>query len=150
MDIFQTVDFIAGVYALRAVTHLEICSADHFGSFFQNRDADVFSATRIDCGFIYYNCTLLQISAYNLGSTDYRSQIRCMVKIYRCRYCHHNKIRLLQLLFVCGKLHGCLLDLYISHFFCRIQPREVYLYFCVVCIKTDHIQAFLRKCHSNG
>ena len=148
-DVFQPMGLITGVDALRAVADLEIGAADHAGAFFQNGDADILGAARVDRGLIYHDGTLFQVLAHDLRRTDHRGQVWRMVKVHRRRHSHHDEVGLPELLFLIRELHGGVPYLLVAHFLRRVCAGAVGFYFFAVGVKANDIQALLCKCHRN-
>lgn len=140
---------ITGVDALRAVADLEIGAADHAGAFFQDGDADILGAARVDRGLIYHDGTLFQVPAHDLRRTDHRGQVWRMVKVHRRRHSHHDEVGLPELLFLVRELHSGVPYLLVAHFLRRVCAGAVGFYFFAVGVKANDIQALLCKCHRN-
>ncbi len=83
---------VAGVDALWRVADVKVREPFHPGIPLQDRNADFFSSTRVDCGFIHHDRTVFHVLADGGARTNQRSKVRLAHRVYRCGNGDHDDI----------------------------------------------------------
>ena len=148
-DCCQTVDFIAGIDALRAVADLEINAAAKAGFLLEDRDADVLGHAGIYSRFIDDNRTGRKIAADDPGGVLQWEQIGGLILFDWSRNCNDQKLRFAQPLLVRGKIDRRTGNGLIAHLMRRVDAALVLLDSALIVVKADHLDV-LGKFHRNG
>ena len=145
LNIFQTVQLVAGVDPLGGVADLEVHAALQAGLLLENRHADVLSHARIDRAFEHDDAALLQIPPENPRRAFNGRKVRCVVVIHGRRHGDDVERRLLQLRLVRRKLHFRLFNYVVAHFVRRVDSSLVQVDLRLVQIEADDVDLLCER-----